>query len=58
MLLRVIFQQRRRQPQRFVTPDEPPDLPSVSLPPRIIGSRAGPLVKFQNRLKQVCEGIV
>src|SRR5579864_3661154 len=58
MLLRSIFEERRRQPQRLVTPDEPADLPPVSLPPRIIGPGAGPMIEVQNRLKQVREGIV
>src|ERR1035437_600406 len=56
--LRVFLEQRRGQPQRLVTPNEPGDPTRVSLPPRVIGSRAGPMVEVQNRLKQVCEGIV
>src|ERR1035437_9559010 len=50
--------ERVGQPQRLVTPNEPGAPTRVSLPPRVIGSRAGPMVEVQNRLKQVCEGIV
>src|SRR5271154_3165433 len=58
-LLRVFLEQRRGQPQRLETPDEPANLARVSGPPRVIGSRARPMVEVQDRLRhQVYEGIV
>src|SRR5208282_2682621 len=58
-LLRAILEQRRGQPQRLEPPNEPSDLPPVSLPPRIIGFRARPIVEIQNGLwNQVYEAVV
>src|SRR6266403_3570111 len=57
-LLRVILEQRRGHPQRLETPDEPSDLPTVSLPPRVFRCGAGATIEVQNRLHQMCESVV